>query len=223
MNRDPLEELFGQTSEHTQPVPARDRLAYEQGDRVRTAQLHTEPRSSARSIAAKPWIIVGAVAVLALIASILVVNLARGGGDGSEASTPAQTEAPATSEPTPTPSASETPKKEDPEEKSDEVPKVDVGATNLLDIPDWGVTSQLSSKFGMTSYRLEGNDLVLDSPLTNSLPEACADMRGAWGITKTSNGSFEVRKPATRCDAAPELYDELWGLAAAFAESVKPI
>ena len=225
MSRDPLDELFGPGGEEPKPVPARERLAFEQAERVRTAQLSTEPRRRGgdRAAQAKPWIVVGVVAVLALIASILVVNLARGGGEPEPTAAPGTQAPTTTSRPTTSaPAETETPETERPDE--DRVPSVDVGPTNRLDIPAWGVTAQLSAKFGMTSYSIPDNvNLVLDSPLINSLPDSCADMRDDWGITKQEDGTFTVRKPAQRCEAAPEVYDELWGLTAALVDSVKPL
>lgn len=223
MSKDPLEELFGPISEEPEPIPARERLAFEQAERVRTVQLQTsDPR---RGMGAKPWIIVGVVALVAVILAIVVVNVARGGGDTAPTNTaaPKVTKTPTTPkqetktpEPTKTP---ETPKK-------DEVPTVDVGQTMELRIPNWSVTSQLSSKFGQTSYSFPNNDnitLILDSPLITSLPESCKAMRTQWGVTRLESGTFEVAKPAERCAAAPELYDELWGLSDAFAKSFKPL
>ncbi|GAA2185531.1 hypothetical protein GCM10009786_02330 [Leucobacter alluvii] len=240
MSKDPFEELFGPADAEPpaetrpvppaepQPVPARDRLSYEQAERVRTAQLSTEPRSEGTRAAPKalPWIVVGAVAVIAIIVCIVLVNLARGGSDDGNASNqePTTTAAPSA---TPSPSSGADDADADDADAEDtdpdEVPAVEVGPTTPLDIPAWGVTSQLSLKFGMTSYSIPDNvNLQLSSPLINSLPEECAAMRTQWGITQGADGTYSVLKPAERCEAAPELYDELWGLTDAFAKSITP-
>jgi hypothetical protein len=223
VSKDPLEELFGPISEEPEPAPvqARERLSYEQAERVRTAQLQTTERG--RSSAAKPWIVVGAVAAVAIVLSIVVVNLARGSGDPEPAATtaPTATKTPSPSKTTtPTPEKSETPE----EPKKDAVPKVEVGPTSSLPIPAWGVSSELSQKFGSTSYSIPDNtNLRLESPLINSLPESCAAMRTQWGAKRLEDGTFEVAKPADPCADAPELYDELWGLTDAFVQSFKPL
>lgn len=227
MSKDPLEELFGPAPEQPRPVPARERLAQEQAERVRTAQLPMEQqkRGAERSrgaSAAKPWIIVGIVAVLAIIASIVVVNLVRAADTGSGSGQASEQ----TAEPTPPPSTPTTPDEpeggegdEDPEPAEDEVPRVDVGPTMELPIPQWGVNGQLSSKFGSTSYTLEnGNtELWLDSALIRQLP-----CEGNWGATQLAEGQYEVLRPAESCAAAPELYEELWGLTDAFVQSIRP-
>lgn len=222
MTKDPFEELFGSAAEEPQPVPARERLAYEQAERVRTAQLVTKPVSTNRGSQAKPWIIVGLVAVLALVGSIMVVNMARGGDDtAAKPTTSAPQETTSTSS---TPSDTPKPEKTD-EPKPDEntVPSVEVGATNRLPIGPWNATSELSQKLGSTTFNIpDGVNLTLTSDLLNSFPEECADMRQAWGATLLENGSYEIRKPATRCAAAPELYDEVWGLVAAWIETITP-
>lgn len=234
MSKDPFEELFGPEDAGAQaeprPVPARERLSYEQAERVRTAQLATEPKRTGarRAPQALPWIVVGAVAVIAIVVSIVLVNLARGDAGANEATTgrPSTTAPSATPSPTPSSDAEEdadgagNAEDEDP----NEVPAVEVGPTSTLDIPAWGVTSQLSQKFGMTSYVIPDNvNLQLSSPLIDSLPEECAAMRSQWGVTQGADGSYTVLKPAERCEAAPELYDELWGLTDAFAKSVTPV
>ncbi|MFT4231608.1 MAG: hypothetical protein QM606_02365 [Leucobacter sp.] len=234
MSKDPLEELFGPIAEDPQPVPARRRLQQEQAERIRTAQLPAErpapkpqrprkPRDGdGPGAAAKPWIVVGIIAVLAIVASIIVVNIARGAQDdaGSDAASQQTEQSSQTTEPT-TPAASE--ETQTPDEGSDagseEVPEVEVGETlPPLDISQWDVSAVLSAKFGLTSYTLEnGNtELWLDSPLIQQFP-----CDGHWGAVKTDAGKYEVLKPAERCAAAPELYDELWGLTDAFVKSIE--
>lgn len=225
MSKDPLEELFGPISEDPQPVPARERLSYEQSERVHTAKLQTA--DSDRGAGAKPWIIVGIVAVVAIVLSIVVVNLVRGDGADPE---PTASTAPSTSA-TKTPTTTTPGKTETPEETkapetpaADQVPKVAVGDTSPLPITQWGATSQLSQKFGSAFYNIDGDDrLVLTSPLIDSLPMSCEAMRSQWGAIRVEGGKFEIAKPAERCAETPELYDELWGLTDAFVKSIEPL
>ncbi|MGJ0203619.1 hypothetical protein [Leucobacter sp. gxy201] len=252
MSKDPFEELFGPAEPaagESQPVPARDRLAFEQAERIKTSPLPTTkpeqpegapgpaqppaktPRGggSTRSANAKPWIIVGLVTVFALIASIVVMNLARAGDDAATAETtaPAKTSEPATSaKPT-----TETEGKADGEKKdttktkeaADEPPAVDPGPTGDMNVPLWGITAQISGKFGWPQYEIRGEQLVLiGSPLIDQLPDSCSAMREQWGIERTATGSYTVLKPAHSCAAAPELYDEIWGLTAAMVSTIQP-
>lgn len=224
MSKDPFEELFGPAEEEPQPVPARERLAYEQAERVRTAQLATKSVQTSRMSKGKPWIIVGLVAVLALVGSIVVVNMARGGEDttASPSTTAPTTREPSTT-PATTPATTEPEETDEPTPDENKVPSVEVGETNRLPIGPWSAMSYLSQKLGSTTFNIpDGVNLTLSSDLLNSFPEECADMRQAWGATLLENGKFEIRKPATRCAAAPELYDEVWGLVAAWVETITP-
>ncbi|UOQ56202.1 hypothetical protein MUN78_10920 [Leucobacter allii] len=231
MTRDPFEELFGPREDDTtpiaEPVPARQRLAQEQAERVRTAQLPAGKRDGrpprerrAGAAPAAPWIVVGIVAVLAIVASIVVVNLVRAGG-ADEAATPAPTATqapPTTTAPAPAPEPSEDPEEEDP---ADGPPQVEVGQTMTMAITQWGVTSDLSTRFGSTSYNITGENLVLTSDLLESFPDSCAEMRQQWGATRTAAGGYTVLKPATRCAETPEVYDEIWGLVDAWVQTIR--
>lgn len=239
MNKDPLEELFGSLDDTPEPVPARERLAHEQAERVRTAQLPAErsatrststlPRDEGsgrpdRSAQAKPWIIVGIVAVVAILASIIVLNMAR--GDDSASPTTAPTSSPsASTKPTTTAPAKPTTEKPETEKPDEDTPPVvDVGATSPFPITQWGASSQWPGRLGSASYALSGADnaeLRLTGELFDSFPESCSAMRQEWGATRLADGSFEVAKPATKCEAAPELYDEVWGLLHAWTETIK--
>ncbi len=236
MNKDPLEELFGPLDETPEPVPARERLAFEQAERVRTAQLPADrwnaPKARAQAdasgapregagVPAKPWIIVGIVAVLAIVVSILVVNLARGQEEAAPAPTSTPSPAP-TASPTPTPSPDPQKPEEEPEEDENAVPKVEVGETIPFPIGPWNATSSWPQRLGGASFEIPDNEnLRLSGELFSSFPDSCAAMRTEWGVTKQANGTFEVAKPATKCEAAPELYDEVWGLLDAWAQSIK--
>lgn len=237
MSKDPFEELFGPADSaepptEPQPVPARQRLSYEQAERVRTAQLSTEPRTartqSGEAPRALPWIVVGVVAVVAIVVCIVLVNVVRG-GEASETPKPS-------SSPSSTPSATPTPSAADDDDSTDAqadadgddaddpnaVPDVEVGPTSQLQITQWNATSDLSQKFGRTQYYIEGENLqLLESPLIASLPESCAAMRTQWGATRGADGTFTLMKPAEKCAAAPEVYDEIWGLTDAFVKTIK--
>ncbi|QAB17089.1 hypothetical protein Leucomu_03405 [Leucobacter muris] len=232
MSRDPFKELFGPSSGDAPepapaPVPARDRLAYEQAERVRTSQLPAGKRTPPagvdahprdRSAQAKPWIVVGIVAVLAIIASIVILNLARGSEQAPQPTAQPTTQAPTTTSPT-------TPADDDDDDSDAEQPEgppaVDVGATYDMAIGPWDATSQISQRFGSISFNIpDGTNLVLTSDLLNSFPESCAAMRQGWGATKTGAG-YEVLKPAERCAEAPELYDEVWGLVDAWVKTIR--
>lgn len=234
MSRDPFEELFGADGADAPkpaaaPVPARERLAYEQAERVRTAQLPAGKRKSAataaqtddRAARAKPWIVVGIIAVLALVASIVVVNVARGSQEAPQQTTPpATTQSPTTPQRT-TPPTSGSDADDEEDDKPAGPPAVDVGPTYDMAIVPWNATSQISQRFGSISFTIpDGTNLVLSSDLLNSFPESCAAMRQGWGATKTATG-YEVLKPAERCEAAPELYDEVWGLTAAWVQTIR--
>lgn len=232
MNKDPLEELFGPADETPEPVPARERLAYEQAERVRTAPLPAdrgiawvtpEPPQRDRAAQAKPWIIVGIVALIAIVASIVVVNIARGQGEAApETPRPTATETPSTTKPTTEPStpSTEKPATEKPDENT--VPSVDVGPTTSFPIGPWNANSDWPQRLGAANFEIpDSSHLKLSGELFNSFPESCAAMRGEWGATKLPNGTFEVAKPASKCEAAPELYDEVWGLLDAWVKSIK--
>lgn len=159
-----------------------------------------------------PWIVVGLIVVVALVISTVIINVARG-GDDDQGADPGPT---ATQEDGQTDSDGQDESEDDP----DAPPRVDVGDTFTLDIQAWGVSAEVSSKFGQqVFYSFEGDNLILSSEVIDSLPEECAAMRSQWGATKVGD-SYEVLKPETRCDAAPELYDEIWGLTAAFVDSI---
>lgn len=213
----------------TAPLPARQRLAQEQAERVQTPQRPApQEREAKSSVRALPWIIVGAVAVIAIIVSIVVVNAVRGNDSDPEASPDTSTseEAPAPTEPTPGDSGETQPETQpevNPETKpANEAPDVEVGPTYEMQIGPWGVTSELSQRFGAASFAIpDGVNLQLSTDLLNSFPDACSDMRAGWGATKLDDGSYEVLKPAESCAAAPELYETVWGLVDAWVETIK--
>ena len=161
-----------------------------------------------------PWIVTGLIVIVALVASMVIVNIVRASSSDAEAPAPTQTQNPSASADADQDPAEET---EDP----DAPPPVEVGNTFELPIQNWGVTAQVSSKFGnQVRYTFEGDNLILNSEVIDSLPDSCAAMRQQWGIQKDGD-SYSVLKPAERCADAPELYDEIWGLTAAAVDSIQ--
>lgn len=175
-----------------------------------------------------PWAIVGGGAAIALIASFVVVGAVTGGSNEEQvANLPATTEAPVVEtprEPVEDTTASEPePVVAEEEEDDSKPPVVEVGPTMTLPVSQWAVTAELSSRFGQTFYSINTPDqLVLNSALIDSLPASCEAMRQQWGILRVDGNKYEVLKPADKCAAAPELYDELWGLTAAMVATVTP-
>src|SRR5690606_6582635 len=130
-----------------------------------------------------PWIVAGAGAVIALIAAVLIVFAVRGGDEAPAPTAAPQptTEQPATEEP-PTPNEEESPESTPSTPTpppSDEPPAVEVGNTGTMDIPAWGVTSQISAKFGWPRYTIDANNnlLLADGTLLPQFPDSCQEMR----------------------------------------------
>ena len=183
--------------------------------------------SENRGRKALPWLIVGGGVVVAIIASIFVVNGVRGN------ETPAATEnPPATSQPTTeAPAETETPEpSEEPAPDPDAAPVVDPGSTWPLPIEQWGLTVQVSEKLGgSTPYTLfDGNTrATFDSiPVAAGFSDACAAARepNVWGLLKTDDGKLEVVRPEPRCTSQADaaLYDTIWGTLDYMAKSAKP-
>ena len=173
-----------------------------------------EPRK--RSPYLIPWLIVAGIVIAAAVVAVVVVNSMGGEPDAQPAPTTSTPAVPTPADPAPTPTADPTPTPE----PDDGVPDVDVGETFTMPIEAWGTQAEVSYKFGTVNYTIPDDNLILSSPLINSLPEECASMRNQWGVTRI-DGGFEVLKPAERCEAAPEVYDELWGLTAAMVDSMQ--
>lgn len=189
-----------------EPVDAYEKISVTGGERSRPGFL--------------PWIIVGAIAVIALVASVMIVLSVRGSDNAEAPAADAPAEAPATQEPaapgTPDEPADGPADPETPETMGDEAPTVDVGQTGAFPIPDWGLTGEISAKFGWPQYRFEGDTLILSGgTLLPKFPESCAAMREGFGLTKLEDGTLEVHRPAETCAEATELYNQVWGLTAA--------
>lgn len=178
-----------------------------------------------------PWLIVVGGAVVALLAAIFIVGSLT--SDREPAAPPAASPSPTegtSGSGSPSPSAPSgngsggdegEPGDETPTEPGSEVPSVDVGPTQGMDIVHWNTQVDLSQKLGLSvQYMIMGENLELSSQLINSYVEVCG---GSWGMTRVADGEFAVLKPAERCAAQPEVYDELWGLLDAMVESARPL
>lgn len=171
---------------------------------------------------ALPWIIVGAGAAVAIIASLFIVNAMRGGSEPTPTTAPTTTSTQTTGSGTQTSSPTSPTTTSKPTTTSpNKVPVVDVGPTMNMPVTQWNIQVDLSQRLGQTYYNLEGDKLLLSTALIDSLPASCA--KQPWGMTKLAGGKFEVLKPAERCAAAPELYDELWGLMDAMVKTARPL
>lgn len=214
LNEDPLAMLHPDLAESESDDDEYERISV----------VGSEPRGRK----ALPWLIVGGGVVIAIIASIFVINGVRG------TETPAPTEKPAaTSEPAPTESTPETTAPEPSEAPAPEpsvAPVVDPGSTWSLPIDQWGITVEVSEKLGgSTPYTLfDGNTRAMfDSlPVAAGLSDACAVARGehAWGLRKKDDGTLEAIRPEPRCSSASDaaVYDTIWGVLDYMAKSAKP-
>lgn len=173
-----------------------------------------------------PWIVTGAIAVIAILVSLIVMNLAKGDADQAADPTPPVTQTP-DEQPEPEPEPEPTPEPEpepeepavDPDRPDDalDTSGVTIGDTFLLDVGfDWNMTTEVPNKFGLEwRYVLEDMNwyLVLQhSDLINSLPDSCAAQRAQWGLEKLDDGSFRAYSPQEMCEENESLYIELLGL-----------
>ncbi|GAA2843988.1 hypothetical protein FB468_3254 [Leucobacter komagatae] len=208
------------------PAPVRGRTNREARQELPTRPV---PAEGKRSNAALPWIIVAGVAVLALVGALLVVNALRGGGEEKPAPT---TEAPAPTTTTPETTETETapPTPEEPE--VEEAPKVDVGPNPIsMDISYAGISVQSSQKLTNPQWFYHAGPperVMFESGLMNSFPDSCSAMRSPegkspWGIEKGEGNTWTVVRPEGTCEADTKLYDEVWGLMQAVADSAKPL
>lgn len=168
-----------------------------------------------------PWVVVGVVALVAIIGATFLIGGLRG---GAEEVAPAPVEKVEPVAPTPEADVTE---EEAPEEvveepKTDEAPTVEVGATYPIPVPQWNASFDLSDRLGSScGYNIEGENLVMCTDLVESFPESCSAFRTGWGITRLADGKFELLRPEGTCDDAKALYDNVWGLMQAAADSMK--
>lgn len=175
--------------------------------------------TSTRHPALVPWIVVGGVAILAILISIIMVNVTRSSNAEAE---PAPTSEPVVVSPAPTNTASPKPTVE-PEPEADTAPTVDVGNTSEMRIDQWNAVTQVSGRFGALNYVVEGETMRITSALTDSFPASCGPtMKTGWGVERVGGTTYQVVKPASKCADSPELYDQVWGLTQAMADAIKP-
>ncbi|MFC7766018.1 hypothetical protein [Leucobacter soli] len=169
-----------------------------------------------------PWIIVAAVAIVAIVASVFIVQTFRGGGETPPPVVQPTTETPSTTEPTEPTAPEEEPSDPETPETGDAAPEVEVGSTYRMPITQWDVTVEVSNKLGSVYYMLDGERMILqDGALLPKFPSSCSEMREGFGLTRLADGTFEVLRPAERCAEATELYDEVWGLVAAMIPTIE--
>ena len=184
---------------------------------------------AARGRKALPWLIVGGGVVIAIIASIFVINGVRSDDAQAPTDKPAVTSEPAPEETTPP--APEPEPSEEPAPEPNTAPVIDPGSTYTFPISQWGLTFEASEKLGgSTPYTLfDGNSRAMFDtiPVAAGLSEACAAARAehVWGLLKKDDGTIEVIRPEPRCtvpgDAA--IYDTIWGVLDHMAKSAKPV
>ncbi|MGO3148030.1 MAG: hypothetical protein ACTIJ6_10170 [Leucobacter sp.] len=189
------------------------------------------PAAGKRSAKALPWIIVGVVALLLLVGALIFVNSIQ----APEAAPEQTTEAPVT-EDTPTEDTEETPT-EAPEETpteepaEDQAPVVDPGATFPMEIAPLGISVDVSQQLTNVEWFSQVGPperVLIQSGLMNSFPDSCAAMRSPegmspWGLVRGEGDTWTVVRPPGTCEAAPELYDQVWGLMQAMADSARPL
>lgn len=245
MSRDPLDELFGpESSGAAQPARSTPPIAASRAD------MPTEPVPTGRRRSpALPWVVVAIVGILAIVGSLFVVNLVqRGsdpggstGGDTSESSDKPGDTSPSTSGgttssgPTTGTSTSPSPTTTTPGATTGgTAPKVDVGANPYrMEIGAADIAVEVSQKLGSVEWHYLTADVpaprvMIHSPHMASFPESCQAMRSMegkspWGIQDAGNGKWIVVRPAGTCAADTKLYDEVWGLMQAMADSVQPL
>lgn len=176
---------------------------------------------------ALPWIIVGGGAIIALVASMFVINGVRANETTDPVAPPVTT-----TEATPKPEPSTKPAEPEEEKPVDPTtaPVVDPGSTWTLRIDQWNMSVEVSEKLGgSTPYTLfDGNSRAMfDSlPVASGISDACAAAKAesAWGLRKKDDGKLEVIRPEPRCSnpADAAVYDTIWGVLDYMAKSAKP-
>lgn len=228
------------------PAPAAAQYAPKQAPQPapRQAQRPAQDQVQTRPVPARtkkktpivPWIIVGIVVLLALIGSLFVVNMVNNNDAKQDSTSETTSNDPASEAPSDSPSespAEETPTETE-EPATDEPPKVDVGADPIkMPVAPANISIETSRKFtGSVGWYVPAgftdDRVMISSPFMNDFPDSCSAMRAPemnspWGIQKGADGKWTVVKPETKCADAPELYDEVWGLMQAVADSAKPL
>ena len=168
-----------------------------------------------------PWITVGIIVIVALVASTVLINSVNAAKTETKQTTSETASTSSDKEEKDTATVDkdkETVAVPDP----DTAPSVEVGQTINLNVSQWGLSVDISSKFGASHYQLidNNNKLQLNSGLINSLPESCSAMRSQFGFIKDESGKLSVMKPEATCQDATQLYNEIWGLLDAATKTV---
>lgn len=194
-------------------------------------QTRPVPAGNQGAKRALPWIIVGVVALAMLVGAIFFVNSITAKNAAPEVTS----DAPVTEE-TPSEDTSDAPADEptdvpteDPD--SEEAPVVDVGSTFSMPIEPAGITVDVSNYLTNVEWFSQAGPperVLIQSGLMNSFPDSCAAMRSPegmspWGLERGADNTWTVFRPAGTCAADPELYDQVWGLMQAMADSATPI
>lgn len=181
-----------------------------------------------------PWLITATVSVIAIITAMVFVTLVKAadqveselGAGQTQSPEPEATGKPETERPTTTPE----PSKEPEEEPSTTVPKVEVGPTGSMVVAPWGVSLEVPSKLGYTSWAIpSGEELMFEFANAQDLPDSCNASKTGWGIARSAQPvpggfsaggqNYSLLKP-TACKADKAGYDQIWGLADATMRSI---
>lgn len=183
-----------------------------------------------------PWLVTGIIAILALLLSVVVLNISRDDGKNDAEEPPAGVEEPAEPDEETPDEAPDTEVEPEPEPEVDparpddaiDTSHVDPGETYFLKVEwdGWHVSTEVSNKFSPWEYRLEGEGnkyLILDSELIDSLPASCEHMVDSWGLEHADDGNYKAMSPQEMCAANTSLYTEILGLVRHMEKTVKPL
>lgn len=176
-----------------------------------------------------PWLVTAAVSVIALLVSFLVVAGVKSSKE--EPSEAASTEVEEVEEPElvvpePVEEEEEAPVEEpvDPNRPDDsiDVSSNIIGDTFRVDVQDWGMSFDASTKLGSVRYTIpDGSKLVLSSDLIDSLPAGCD--RDSWGVEKVDDDKVTYLSPQKMCTENESLYIEILAIVKHLAETQKPL
>lgn len=189
------------------------------------------PAADRRSNSALPWVIIAVVAVIALVAAIFVVSTMNRADEVDPETTVETPQTPDPESPAVDPTEEAPEETQAPEPEATEPPRVEVGPTVAMEISCVSIAVEASGKLEPNGWFCPGGDtnrVTWESRLMNSFPESCAAMRSPslqspWGIEQDETGKWIAVRPEGTCAADPELYNEVWGLMQAVADSAKPL
>lgn len=180
-----------------------------------------------------PWIITGGIAIVAILVSLIVMNLAKADPEPAPETKPPVTE-PVKPEPVPETGdedIEEEPEEEpaDPDRPDDAIDTSGVTIGNELNMPinHWDVSVKVSSKISDVRYNLGdgGTDpdrIIISAGLIDQLPDSCAQQRESWGMERVGANEYRALSPQKMCEENPSLYTELLGIVRHMADSVTP-